>query len=316
MKTFSAYLIERKAPKVKNTDAADVNEIMMGYFLAGGWRKFEGAKDAKSQHANKSEKIGEEETKAQTDRAKIMAKEVLAWSKENGYNGRVKKIWWTARPGVLSKAVGVDVDSRKNPTDVLIQFSDGEFLGVSAKSTKTSGDIGFKNPGIGTVSKNLEIDLSGHNTDAVEILLKQYPDLSRSAKTRKKEIRADSKIAKRAEELGAKVLNSIRNDLFTSLKTKEDEDLKEYLLTDWLDAKDAVYPRYVKVTGMKTGASIEDPMSNTKIAALSSEDVVLSKVGNDSIGVMAGKKRIMKMRAKFESQKLASSVKFSGDPWK
>ena len=316
MKTFSAFLIERKAPKFKNTDAADVNEIMMGYFLAGDWRKFEGAKDAKSQHANKSEKIGEEETKAQTDRAKVMAKEVIAWSKKNGYNGKVKKIWWTARPGVLSKAVGVAVDSRKNPTDVLIQFSDGEFLGVSAKSTKTSGDIGFKNPGIGTVSKNLKIDLSGHNTDAVEALLKQYPDLSRSAKTRKKEIRVDSKIAKRAEELGAKVLNSIRDDLLKSLKTKKDEDLKEYLLSDWLDAKDAVYPRYVKVTGMKTGASIEDPMSNTKIAALSSEDVVLSKVGNDSIGVMAGKKRIMKMRAKFESQKLASSVKFSGDPWK
>lgn len=87
-------------------------------------------------------------------------------------------------------------------------------------------------------------------------------------------------------------------------------------MNDWLDAKNAVYPRYIKVTGMKSGANVEDPMANSKIAALSSYDVVLSKVGNDSIGVSAGKKRIMKMRAKYESQKLASSVKFSGDPWK
>ena len=91
-------------------------------------------------------------------------------------------------------------------------------------------------------------------------------------------------------------------------------DIKKYLLTDWMDATDS-YPRYVKVTGMKVGAKVEDPQANSKIAALSAEDVVFSKVGNDSVGVKAGKKKIMKIRSKYESQKLASSVKFSGDPW-
>lgn len=323
MKTFKVYLEEEmpaftisEALKIKNTDAADVNEIMMGYYLANGWERFEGSTDAKAQYTAKSQKIGETETAAQTARAKSMAKEVISWSVKNGYNGKVKKIWWTARPGILSKAVGKEVNSRKNPTDVLIQFSDNEFLGVSAKSTKTSGDIGFKNPGIGTVSKNLNVDLLEFNNNAVDVLLKQYPKLSKSASLRKKEIRANKEISTRAEELGSKVLNSIRDKLFSILKTKNNEELKEYLLNDWLDAKDAVYPRYIKVTGMKNNVSIEDPMSNTKTAALSSYDIVLSKVGNDSIGVTAGKKRIMKMRAKFESQKLASSVKFSGDPWK
>ena len=316
-KLIEEVLNEAAPSKINNTDAADVNEIMLGYYLLGGtWSNFNGSNDAKSQLKEKSDKVGKEVADVQTKRAEMMAKEVIAWSRNNGYNGKVKQVWWTARPGVLAKAVGQDVNSRKNPTDVLIQFTDNEFLGVSAKSTKTTGDIGFKNPGIGTVSKNLNIVLDKFATEAVNKLLKQYPDLSSSASTRKREIRADKNISKTAEELGTKVLNSIRDELYKKLRTMNDSDIKEYLLNDWLDAKNAVYPRYVKVTGMRNAVKIEDPMANSKIAALSSYDVSVSKIGNDSVGIMAGTKRIMKMRAKFESQKLASSVKFSGDPWK
>lgn len=316
-KLIEEVLNEAAPSKINNTDAADVNEIMLGYYLLGGsWSKFNGSNDAKSQLKDKTDKIGKEIADVQTKRAEMMAKEVIAWSRNNGYNGKVKQVWWTARPGVLAKAVGQDVNSRKNPTDVLIQFTDNEFLGVSAKSTKSTGDIGFKNPGIGTVSKNLKIDLQKFSPEAINKLLKQFPNLSSSAATRKREIRADKNVSKTAEDLGTKVLNSIRDELYKKLNTMSDSDIKEYLLDDWLDAKNAVYPRYVKVTGMRNSAKIEDPMANSKIAALSSYDVSVSKVGNDSVGIMAGTKRIMKMRAKFESQKLASSVKFSGDPWK
>ena len=78
-----------------------------------------------------------------------MADKVIAWSKENNYSGVVEKVWWTARWICFNRAVGRTVDSRKNPTDVLVRFTGGEFLGVSAKSTKKQGDIGFKNPGMG-----------------------------------------------------------------------------------------------------------------------------------------------------------------------
>ena len=44
-------------------------------------------------------------------------------------------------------------------------------------------------------------------------------------------------------------------------------------------------------------------------------DIKFSAVGNDSVGVTASGKKIMKMRFKYESQALASSMKMSGDPW-
>jgi hypothetical protein len=80
-----------------------------------------------------------------------------------------------------------------------------------------------------------------------------------------------------------------------------------------------LYPPYIKVTGMGSKppytAAAMDPLNNEKLKALRSKEIVLSKIGNESIGVKAGNKQIMKMRFKFESEKLASSLKMSGDPW-
>ena len=309
MFSFKGYITE-----MANTDSADINEIQLGYFLSDNWRKFNDSKSAKAQLKLKQTKVGGDEFKSQTEKAKAMAKEVISWSTKNGYSGKIKEVWWTARPGVLAKAVGKAVDSRKNPTDILVQFSDDKFLGLSAKSTKTQGDIGFKNPGLGTI-ENAVGKMPNFAQDAIETLIKQYPNLSAAASKRKIEIRADEGIGKAADYLGAAVLNKIRDDLFKKLNGMREKNLIDYIINDWMDAT-AQYPRYIKITGMRQGAKVEDPLSNSKLSQLVLGDVKLVKVGNDSVGIMAGGKRIMKMRAKYESQKLASTIKFSGDPWK
>ena len=45
------------------------------------------------------------------------------------------------------------------------------------------------------------------------------------------------------------------------------------------------------------------------------QKISFEPVGNESIGVKAGTKKILKMRFKYESEKVASSLKMSGDPW-
>lgn len=302
-----------------NTDLADVNEIYVAYLLAG--RKwFDSA--AKTQFARKSKAIGAQKAALQIERADVMVQEFLKWSKANKYSGRVKKIWWTARPGVLSRAVGREVDSRKNPTDILVQFTSGPakgFLGLSAKSTSGSGDIGFKNPGIGTVEAALNLPLSNILTEAVDGIVKKFK-LPENTKARKDAIRKSPAVQAKTQEIGSTVLSKIRDAMFIKLKALNNKELRDYILTNWLDASNDLYPPYVKVTGMgtKSGsitAKVDDPLKNEKLTAILNEKIGLEKVGNESIGIKAGSKKIMKMRAKFESEKLASSVKFSGDPW-
>ena len=298
---------------------ADVNEILLGYHILGStWIGFQGKTDAENQLNNRRSQIGDTDYNIQEERAKVMATKSLDWARANNYGNRVVKAWWTARPGELSEAVGYQVDSSKNPTDTLVQFETDNFLGLSAKSTAGKGDIGFKNPGIGTIDKALNLKLAGivkkEENDFAEL-----HDLSTSKSTRKIEIRRDQNLIDASNDARTITLGKIRDVFYNKLNVLSNKKLKEYVLSDWLDAKNSISPMYIKVTGHGSEypytASLMNPLQNSKIEALHKSNLIVSKVGNDSVGVETINKRILKMRVKYESQAMASSVKFSGDPW-
>ena len=90
----------------------------------------------------------------------------------------------------------------------------------------------------------------------------------------------------------------------------------KHLLTVWLNADDT-YPQYIKVTGIGKKApyraKVEDPLNNSKLNALYTKKISFKKAGEFSIIVKAGTKPIMRIRDKFNSTKMASSVEFSGE---
>tara|TARA_Y100001963_G_scaffold26747_1_gene36504 strand:- start:321 stop:1304 length:984 start_codon:yes stop_codon:yes gene_type:complete len=303
-----------------NTIAADVNEILLGYLLAGEGGTFVNGNEAEETLAARAANLSAQQYEDQKGRAEAMRDSITAWADANGFDGSVQKVWWTARPGVLQQAVGEPRVSKGNPTDILIQFGDESFLGVSAKSTKGKADIGFKNPGVGSIGKSLGIDLNGVVKAAAQKEMEALGVDHLAAKERKVFIRANPVLRSRADEMGRIILNMLRDFLLSHLLTLDDEEVREHLVQNWLDA-DGIYPYYIKTTGHGSvnkgfGARVEDPIKSEKYKSLMSEDITMTPVGNDSIGVLAGGKRIMKMRFKYESQKLASSLKMSGDPWK
>lgn len=318
MKTFKEYLRENVAKKTTaNTILSDINEIKTGYFLAGEvW--FD--PDAKAQYEARAKQATKEEVEDAIGKAKVMASEFISWAKANGYKMPITGVWWTARPNSMTKAVGYPVDQKKNPTDVLVKFSSGPadgFLGLSAKATQGSGEIGFKNPGLGTVDRNLSLSLAKEYDNQLEQTIAKFA-LPKSATARKAYIRANAGIKKQTEAIGIQVLAAMRDELFARLHNFNQPALFKYLLSDWMDAE-VLKPPYVKVTGQGNKepykAVVMDPTKNEKLDALSKYNITLEKVGNESIGVKAGEKKIMKIRFKFESEKMASSVKLSGDPW-
>jgi len=299
----------------RNTDLADVNEIYVAFVLNGN--EFPDSA-SESQYNKKFGMISPEQGEQQVGRAIVMVEEFLKWAKQNGYSG-IQNTYWTARPGFSFKAVvGVDVNQRKNPTDVLVKFRTGGFLGLSAKSTSGKGDIGFKNPGVGTVDTDLKLKLNDINKKAQEDIVKSFK-LPTSASARKAAIRANKALQKQTDSLGAQVLSECRDTLLKKLNTLSQPQRKDYIMKSWIDASDELYPPYVKVTGRGTkapySASVEDPLNNPKLKAIMEDRITFEGVGNDSVGVKAGSKKILKMRFKYESEKLASSLKMSGDPW-
>ena len=300
-----------------NTVLSDINEIYIGFILAGN-KWFD---TAAKNHYNSRTKIAlPDETRDAQGKSIAMSVEFLAWAKKNGYSGRVKDVWWTARPGSMSSAVGKEVDQKKNPTDILILFTSGPadgFLGLSAKATKTKGDIGFKNPGLGTIDRNLKLSLGDRYKSVLDAMIAKLK-LPAGANERKIFLRANAKIKSITESTGVQLLAEMRDSLLVCLKKMKQPELVKYLLSDWMDAE-VLYPPYIKVTGQGNKepykAVVSDPIKNDKLDALAKYVIALEKIGNESIGVKAGDKKIMKIRFKFESEKMASSLKLSGDPW-
>lgn len=300
-----------------NTLLSDINEIQTGFFLAGE-KWFDD--DAKKQLNLRASQVTAEEFTDASGKAKVMAEEFITWAKKNEYSGKIVNVWWTARPNSMSKAVGQPVDQTKNPTDILVKFSKGPangFLGLSAKATKGKSDIGFKNPGLGTLDKNLKLNLADEYKKQTEQMV-NIMGLPENAAKRKIFIRANPGIKKKTEEIGSKILSVMRDVLIKRLSKMKQKELLSYLLSDWMDAE-VMYPPYVKVTGMGNKppytAMVMDPTKNEKLDALSKYEITLQEVGNESVGIMAGNKKIMKIRFKFESEKMASTIKLSGEPW-
>lgn len=300
-----------------NTVLSDINEIYTGFVLAGD-KWFDPA--AKLQYDQRVKQAKPDEVADAEGKARAMAGEFVKWAKANGYKGFINKVWWTARPNSMTSAVGEFVDQKKNPTDILVKFNDGPakgFLGLSAKATQGKGDIGFKNPGIGTVDNSLGLTFANQYKLLLENTIEKYK-LPNSAGERKIYIRNNPTVKKDTEEIGVNMMADMRDKLLQRLQQFNQKELFKYLLTDWMDAE-VLFPPYIKVTGQGRKApytaTVMDPVKNDKLDALSKYPITLEKVGNESIGVKAGEKKIMKIRFKFESEKMASSLKLSGDPW-
>lgn len=319
--SFKQYLREMHLLEARggtaNTVLSDINEIQVGYILnSNKWY----SEEAKAAFEQRAQQARPEEVADAIGKAQVMAVEFVNWAKSNGYSGTVKQVWWTARPGELARASHSDADSKKNPTDILVLFTGGPangYLGLSAKATKGKGEIGFKNPGLGTIDRVLGLSLATEFNTVVAQTVADF-DLPKSATVRKQYIRDNADVKKQTESIGVQVLATMRDKLFARLQQMPAKDLLQHLLGSWMDAE-VMYPPYVKVTGhgvrQPYSASVMDPVKNEKLDALAQYPVVLERVGNESIGVKAGTKKIMKMRFKFESEKMASSVKMSGEAW-
>ena len=298
-----------------NTHGADINELALGYFLNHEqWFSAE----AKAQFEAKRKLLSEEEFLDQMGRARVMADAARAFLKQHYKNSPIVRVWWTARPGSMAAAVGRPVEQKKNPTDILVQLKDAQFIGWSAKSTGGSTDIGFKNPGLGTIEHALKLKLQPLLESAVQDIIKLYK-LPASSGARKLAIRAKPAIQAVTTAKGEQVLIDIRNAMLKKLKTFSQGALREYVLTYWMDSNTSLFPPYYKVTGFgRNGtytAKVEDPLNNPKLQALKTGRITVEAVGTSAIGIAVDGKKILKMRAKFESEKLASGIKFSGEPW-
>lgn len=301
-----------------NTLGADINELSLGYFL-NNEKWYDAESGAERTFKQRKSQVTSEEFQSQVNRARVMTDEVKKLLKTKFNDAKIVNVFWTARMGSLAAATGnKDINQRQNPTDILLQLNQNRWLGLSAKSTGGKTDIAFKNPGLGTIETALGVSLKPIPEKAVAGMVKRFK-LPTSTDARKQYIRSKSVLVEQASAEGEKVLAGIRNAVFAKMSTMTSAQLKQYVIISWMDATTGMFPPYVKVTGFGSKepftAKIDDPLQNSKIDHLNMFKIKIVKVGATAIGIQAGTYKIMKQRVKWESQPMASSIKFSGEPW-
>lgn len=300
-------------PNQENAFGAKVNEIYLSYLLNGN--KYPTGITRIVAENNMQKLSSNVSVTDQMGRAHAMREEFKKYCSKKGL-GSVKKVYWTADGFNWKSVVGVDVDPKYNPTDVLVEFTSGKFMGISAKSTKMkSGGITFKNPGLGTISREFSLNFESYVKKKEEEFIKTN-NLPKTQGNRKTAIRKDKDVSAKADEMGNEILSYIRDKYYDKLKSLPQDKIRHHILTLWMNASDMTYPPYIKITGRGTDtnfkADIEEPNNNPKVNAISQGFIKVSKAGKHGIDVKSGYVKIFTIGTKYNSQKLASSINFTG----
>lgn len=311
--TFDEYLIET------NTFRSDVNEILLAYYCVNDGDKFHDWENVSRLLKDRESRIKSNEYNIEKNRAHLMAEQILLWTKENGYKKDIAMVWWVSRPGELQTITGLDDPS--NPSDILLQFEGGRYLGISAKSTKGSREIVFRNPGLGSVDIALDGKFKELQLKAEAKFIEKY-SLSDSPIVRKDQIRDNPLILQKANHERTRILQIIRNNIFKKMDLMPQHKLRKVIIDFWMGIDQTENPElvpYIKVTGHgikdKYHVTILNPKEDPKLEAAQNRRIKLFKSGNETICVKAGDINILRIRAKYGAVPLAAPIEFSVDPW-
>ena len=321
-----------------NTIFSDMNEILMASAAMGGTGIEDVRRTVGPDAANQLEEriaqvreavlaMGGDEAEAdaridvEVQNGQVSAEETLAWAEAHGFGRTPKQVFWTARPGALAsamKAAGVKSPATPgHPADIAIVFGKNKILGVSAKATKGTGDIGFKNPGWGTFASILNLKVTPAQLIEKELRKIDPTFAELTASARKEAIRSDPAAVEAAGEGGRRVLKTLRDTLLAALENLTEEELREFVVTQLVDAPENINPPYIKVTAKGGGRSahVHDPLNNPMLEAINAEGLTAAPARNDSIVFSSSTNPgILQLRMKFESQALASSLKLTAEP--
>lgn len=243
----------------------------------------------------------------------------------------VDDIIWTAqlRGDGLAAATGIPgLSDKNNQSDIIIKGKDANGnpvqYGVSLKvatsdKTKYPADIPFFNGGLGKEAKRFGADtVVADFKKETEDALKELGIKSTTAAKRKAEIRETEETKKKAAEAGRKVMANVRDKMAKALEGKDVEQMRELFSTmTGAPTGDGQKLQTLKLTGYAHGkrtTKIEDSLNGTvPMAIRTAEDFQFEPSGDTAIRVLADGVPVMKIRFKWESQALASSMKISGE---
>lgn len=263
--------------------------------------------DAEKELASIRSKLGDEATDYRVNQAKSMVDESLKWAKENGYDGNVTDIIWTAKPGALAEAGFPDIPQKRHPADVVLKFDDGKALGISAKSSTTnSSKLTYKNRGLTSLENSLGLDLD----DAIKEREQAYLTKKNLTKPQlRSRMKTNKALKKQTDNEGRRILKDTRDRIVEQFSSLEQSEVARTMEDLFLDTENFGLP-YIKTTGLRSQpAKVVDPLNNPVIEALrNANNITFEPQSQFVVKVKADGKNVMDISPKYGKDKVASSI--------
>lgn len=280
--------------------AATVNELACAYHL----NKRQWVGTTYKDFADAAQRLPVEHVQLQMRRSEHMANAVVQYLATQPDTPEIQAIHWVAKSGQLSRIV--ERATYNHPADLVVGLSNGSYWGISAKSSQ-SFQVPMRNPGLGSIESAIGIAIQ---PILDKIVMKTVTDFQCpiTADARKTFLRSNPTIQETTRKWGAHVLRHVRDVVWQRIQTWSHQQYESFIDTVLIQRD--IYPQYVHVKGFG------DSTTTFGAVVTNPRDIVLNDLhakpaGNTTIEFYAGVDKIAALRAKFESEPLASTLKWS-----
>lgn len=315
--SFKSWINEAENKSTSDTNGK-IHEVLVAHNLNGG--KFINA-DHKKAHDDLAKTLGGTRSERYKDEVKKAHTASEGIRSKIGDKG-ITRVGWTSQPGAIREFTKGkhDVSQHEDPSDVMIEHHNGDYTGVSLKSTTShSAKPGFSNEGRAKVDKRLGVNTDSHIKNAKQEIVNKRSEFSgMTDAAAKAHIKSNPKLAKEMADHGSKVLEKVRDDwhgAYSKIQgTKEHADH----LRNIIHAGPTEIPHLKSSTSGTNGDhrnSVISPEEHYSSMLNDHKNLSVEKSGNDSISHVhtdpKTKKRtvIARERAKWASTPLASPIK-------
>lgn len=297
------------APRVPPTLVSDLNELSVAYCLAGQrWSHPAMRATFRARVRALHDLDAAALVYVHVTRGQYMATALTACL---GGASVVSAAFWVGRGDGTDYYPSLSPD---HPADVLLRWTGNNgWFGISCKSTdRAGGTVGLKNPGLVPVCRALGTTVDDLVAPTIADAIRRW-SLPATQDARKAAIRTNPGVAAWTRTQGRVLLTEIRGRLLDAALRLSSPHLGTFVRTTCLNAAPEIDPAYLIVTGYGTvrgayGAHVSNPLQTYP------EPWSVSPYGTDALLFRAGAVTVCKLRVKWESEPLASTLKCSVDP--
>lgn len=239
-------------------------------------------------------------------------------------HNKIKNVYWTGKNISVSNIIGIDITDKECPADIILEYADGSFFGISLKSAKR-----YKaNKTIGNYAA-LDIFRNYDMTDSIILedhilhkgVLEVCPEFANmNMNERNDYLKANKSMKRKVDSYANEYIKKFRNDTMNKMNElyqKDSISFSQHINEFYLNSSGYAKLPYilVEVSGESAFKVYTDDIISRHSAILGS-NLIMAEAGLTNLGIMTDKgEKIFRIFFKYKDRKLCGTLTSKIEVW-